>query len=365
MTLCGWITTSIARARHAEQPVRLDHLEALVHHRRRIDGDLAAHHPVRMRAGLVRRDARRGPRAARVRNGPPDAVSRMRRTPARPDRARSPRGRHWKIALCSLSIGSSVAPPASTARMNSGAADHQRFLVGEQDALAGARGGERRREAGGADDRGQHGVDLGQRGDLARALPAPASTSRAAARRRASARCERARGVRDRAAPRARAEAPAQRGELRPIAGARRARRPRSGPDGARRRRASSRRSSRSRRAASDVRISVIARNACASSAASGIAASSASMRSSTPPWPGSSVPLSLTPAWRFSSDSNRSPTTETRASASASATHATIASGVDVAAEAGGARERHQRERIDARPRRARRRRLPRSCRG
>ena len=43
-------------------------------------------------------------------------------------------------------------------------------------------------------------------------------------------------------------------------------------------------------------------------SAASGRLEVSASMRSSTPPCPGSSVPLSLTPAWRLIHDSNRSP---------------------------------------------------------
>ena len=47
-----------------------------------------------------------------------------------------------------------------------------------------------------------------------------------------------------------------------------------------------------------------------------GMAASKASVRSSTPPWPGNSVPLSFTPACRLSSDSKRSPTTETDASA-------------------------------------------------
>ena len=62
MTLCGWITTSIASRGDAEQPVRLDHLEALVHHRRRVDRDLAAHRPVRMRARLVGRDVVRASR---------------------------------------------------------------------------------------------------------------------------------------------------------------------------------------------------------------------------------------------------------------------------------------------------------------
>ena len=51
------------------------------------------------------------------RNGPPEAVSRMRRTPAGASPRAHRRGRHWKIALCSLSIGSSVAPPSRTRRI--------------------------------------------------------------------------------------------------------------------------------------------------------------------------------------------------------------------------------------------------------
>ncbi len=59
----------------------LDQLEALVHQGGRIDRDLASHAPVRMRAGLLRRDILAEPLADQSRNGPPDAVSRMRRTP--------------------------------------------------------------------------------------------------------------------------------------------------------------------------------------------------------------------------------------------------------------------------------------------
>ena len=43
--------------RHAEQPPRLDHLEPLVHQRRRIDGDLPAHLPGGMPQRVFRRDA--------------------------------------------------------------------------------------------------------------------------------------------------------------------------------------------------------------------------------------------------------------------------------------------------------------------
>src|SRR5260370_1030664 len=41
---------------HAKEPVRLDDLEAFVHHRRGINGDAIAHAPVRMRERLLWRD---------------------------------------------------------------------------------------------------------------------------------------------------------------------------------------------------------------------------------------------------------------------------------------------------------------------
>ena len=56
-------------------------LQTLVHHRRRVHRDLAAHDPVGMRARLVRRDSRQA-LERRAQEGPPDAVSKMRRTPA-------------------------------------------------------------------------------------------------------------------------------------------------------------------------------------------------------------------------------------------------------------------------------------------
>ena len=60
--------------RHAEQPVRLDHLEALVHQRRRIDRDLPPHPPGRMLQRVGRGHVSSALDAARPRNGPPDAV---------------------------------------------------------------------------------------------------------------------------------------------------------------------------------------------------------------------------------------------------------------------------------------------------
>src|SRR5258708_19301841 len=41
---------------HPKEPVRLDDLEAFVHHRRGINGDAIAHAPVRMRERLLWRD---------------------------------------------------------------------------------------------------------------------------------------------------------------------------------------------------------------------------------------------------------------------------------------------------------------------
>src|SRR5437588_12981924 len=89
--------------------MRLDQLEPLIHQRRRIDGDLR---PI-VQFGCATASA--GVAAAitsgeAVRNGPPLAVRIIFETWSR----RLP-ARHWKIALCSLSTGSSVAPAAVAA----------------------------------------------------------------------------------------------------------------------------------------------------------------------------------------------------------------------------------------------------------
>ena len=66
----------------------------------------------------------------------------------------------------------------------------QRFLVGEQQALARPRGGERGAQTGGADDRGHDVVDFGQRGDLRQRVGARRARASSAPRAR-SARFER------------------------------------------------------------------------------------------------------------------------------------------------------------------------------
>ena len=75
--------------------------------------------------------------------------------------------------------------------MKQRAADHQRFLVGEQQALAGARRGEVGRQAGGADDRRHHRVDARAGGDVAQRLGAG---EHSVGSRRRCERCAQARG---------------------------------------------------------------------------------------------------------------------------------------------------------------------------
>ena len=100
------------------------------------------------------------------------------------------------MALCSLSIGSSVDAAVAHRGDEQRAGEHQRFLVREQDALAARRRRERRREAGRADDRGDDRVGFGQRRDRAQPVgarrgpgsagPRPQRGFELAAQRRAS-----------------------------------------------------------------------------------------------------------------------------------------------------------------------------------
>ena len=125
-----------------EQPARLDHLERLVHHRRRIDRDLAAHHPVRVGAGLVGRHVGQRRRVARAerpaRGGQHDVVDAR-----RPGRAVFGQALEDRRVLA---VDRQQRRAALAHRLHEQrAADDQRLLVGEQQALAGARRGEARR----------------------------------------------------------------------------------------------------------------------------------------------------------------------------------------------------------------------------
>ena len=83
---CGCTTTSIWSNGDAEQLVGLDHLEALVHQRRRVDGDLGAHVPRGVAQGVGDGDAGRAAHGRSPRNGPPLAVRTSRSHLVRPDR---------------------------------------------------------------------------------------------------------------------------------------------------------------------------------------------------------------------------------------------------------------------------------------
>jgi hypothetical protein len=72
--------------------------------------------------------------------------------------------------LCSLSIGSRVAHVLAHGVHEQLAGHDQRFLVRQQDFLAGARRGQGRGQAGGADDGGHHGVGVRAGSDVAQRL---------------------------------------------------------------------------------------------------------------------------------------------------------------------------------------------------
>ena len=134
-------------------------------------------HPVRMRAGLLGRDARRAPRAASRGTGRRRRSAACAARPAGASPARVPCGRHWKMALCSLSIGSSVGPGGAHRCHQQRPGHHEGFLVGEQQPLAGARGGERRAQTGGADDRRHDALrPRGSARQISSSASAPAST---------------------------------------------------------------------------------------------------------------------------------------------------------------------------------------------
>ena len=72
--------------------------------------------------------------------------------------SRGPAPSAWKIALCSESTGSTVAPVARRAAHEQAAGADQAFLVGERDGRAALDRGHGRLEADGAADRRHHPV---------------------------------------------------------------------------------------------------------------------------------------------------------------------------------------------------------------
>ena len=96
--------------------------------------------------------------ALHSRNGPPDAVIVIISIVSG---SRAPIA--WNSALCSESIGSSIAPGALRHLHHRGAGADQGLLVGERDGPSRRDRGEGRLEAGRADDGGHHQIRLAQR----------------------------------------------------------------------------------------------------------------------------------------------------------------------------------------------------------
>ena len=94
-----------------------------------------------------------------ARNGPPEAVSTIFLT--KPGLGKTLED-GVVLAVDRQELGAGFARRAHHERPG----HHQRFLVGEQHALAGARRGERRGEPGGADDAGHHRMAVRMRHDL-------------------------------------------------------------------------------------------------------------------------------------------------------------------------------------------------------
>ena len=112
--------------------------------------------------------------AVRPRNGPPLAVRMMRPTSVwRPDR------RHCQIAECSESTGTISPPPAARALATTGPGRDQALLVGEREPLAGFEAPIVAGKPGEADDRVEHDVGVGMRGELGQHLRECRDTRRA------------------------------------------------------------------------------------------------------------------------------------------------------------------------------------------
>ncbi len=151
--------------RHAEQEVRLDQFEPLVHQARPNRSSPSAPSPSSDGRAPRSRVAAAMRSALHSRNGPPEAVIVI---IAMVSGSRDPIA--WKSALCSESIGRSRAPARARRLHHHRAGAHQRLLVGERDRASGRDRREGRLEARGADDRRDDEVGLAQRG-LARPPP--------------------------------------------------------------------------------------------------------------------------------------------------------------------------------------------------
>ena len=168
----------------AEQLVGLDDLEALVHERRGVHGDLRSHAPGRMGQGLVDRD-----RGQLARRSGPGTARRWRS--ARCGRARgsapSAARRHWWTAQCSESTGISSAPGVARNGCTTGPAAMRLSLLASASRLPAASVARVTGQAGEADDAVDHDVGVGRPARPGRATTsangsASATSARAAGR---------------------------------------------------------------------------------------------------------------------------------------------------------------------------------------
>ena len=108
--LCGWITTSIrsgARSNSQRASITSSALFIIVAESTEILRPITQFGCAQASSGVTLAQRRRVAAAERAaRGGEHDVVDALRASSARSS------GRHWKIAECSLSIGSSVAPPS-------------------------------------------------------------------------------------------------------------------------------------------------------------------------------------------------------------------------------------------------------------
>ena len=224
ITDCGCTSTSMRSPGKSEQPRRLDQLQALVHHGGAVDADLGAHRPDRVAQRRLRRGARHLLQAWRC------GTARRRRSArsSRPRRGcRRPSTGRWR---CARNRPAAAWRRASrTARSMTSPAQTSASLLASATAPAAADGGQRRRQAGGAGDRG-HGPVGVERGGL---------DHRLGAARRPRCRCRPARrpGRHGRPGRRSRrSSAPQRDAPARPAArrcGRRPGRRTRNGPGSA------------------------------------------------------------------------------------------------------------------------------------
>ena len=152
--------------RNAEQVVRLDQLQALVHERGAVDRDLAAHLPGRVGQRLL------AGHLAQLRGGhaPEGAAAGGEHQPV--DRAHALRGDQLMERRMLRVHGDQVGARGLGQRGHQLAAHHEALLVGQSQVQALAQRGDRRPQTGGAHERVQHQVAVPARDQLHQPLRA-------------------------------------------------------------------------------------------------------------------------------------------------------------------------------------------------